>query len=272
MFYNIISYLKPTIIRFILLTFIMPMSIYAMEQSSEESFFDSVPQEIKQHMVLFGIYACKNLKEVASLVNTLKLISWEWNTNVEDPLIVHDVVQDLHKRFEIEILDAHYIFHTKAAQKKLQTKMELITKYAFLHHNNLLRQNGGIKSLPVGTSLTYIALTLAYKNLHPQKKENPNLYNTLEDTYTITTKANLIDVIVDAYGADKTGGHVASARLLYLSENTNTALSAIQLKNYLRHKNLISCLASRAFNVFHPDPIGISPIGEMMEKRINPIS
>jgi hypothetical protein len=256
--------MKSTNRLFLLLAFSMPLSIYTMEQKKEESSFDSIPREIIQQKVLDDILASENLEEVAALAR-------KFNTVLEDPGIMPHVVKNLRKKFNLGKFEAFYIFHTNAAQEKLLAKMKVITQYAFLYHNDLLHYNGGIESLPCGTTLTYVALALAYKNLHHQKKVNANFYTTIENTYSIITKADPIDVTVDAYGKDKTGGHSASAHLLYLSENISPALGAIQVKDFLRDHNVLSQLARHASNVFYPTSRGISPIGEMMLNRINPI-
>lgn len=258
--------------NFLLFAFITPLCIRAMEQ--EASPFDSISTKMKQHTMLIGISSCKDLKEVALFVAQVKLINTEWNNLIEDPVIVSSCVKNLHKKFNIKKLDARYILHTKPALEQLQTRTAIITKYAFLHHNDLLQENGGIKSLTGGELLTRVALNFAHQDLCKQKKNNQNFESIIEivkEDYFEATKEDLIDVVVNAYGEDKIGGHTTSARLLYLSENIHTALNTIKLKEFSISNNLFIPLALHAFEVFYPTCRGISSIGKQMMLRIKPI-
>lgn len=256
--------------NFLLFALIAPICIRAMEQ--QESPFDAVSTEIKQHIMLMGISSCKDLQEVALLAAQIKLINTEWNNLIEDPVIVPPLVKSLHKKFNIKKLDVRYILHTKPALEKLKITMALLTKYAFLHHNALLQKNGGIKSLPAGTHLPLAALQFALQDLHQQRRNNVNFWNTvqnIEQEYNKVIEIDRIPVILDAY-RDIDKGKITSAKLLYLSENIKEGLK-IKLKSYLRDKKLLSSLYSWVFNVWYPDPISISSIGTTMEGRINPI-
>lgn len=231
----------------------MPLSNYAMEKSNEISPFDALPQETKQHIFLSGIAICTSLKEITTWVKTVKELNTEFNSLVEDPLIMPDIVKDVHKKFNIRKLDARYLIHTRAAQDKLLARIKTITQYAFLHHNDLLHKNGGVDEIRPGSgSFTKYALEHTYKDLHERRKTNSIFWDKaqeIDDIYTIIIQPHPIDCVIDAYNNDM-GGQSTSAELLYLSENIDKALKACLLKKYLEEKNLLSLLALNIFTLF----------------------
>lgn len=245
--------------------------IAAMEQSYVQSAFDTIPEELNQHLVLSAVSVCRNVQEVASFVLALKLVNKMWNALIEDPRIVAPFIKKLHKKFGIRKLDARFIFHTKEAQNQLAERTQIITKYAFLHHNDLLHKSWN-KLRNLGTSLVIYSLELSYQDLHEQRKNNSNFWNTtleIEDAYVLATMNDTINVVGDAYNSPECEASSVATHLLYITENNDHILKDSKLQDHQAGKNLFSMLFSKSFQAFFPDPFKKSDVYNKTKARIN---
>lgn len=259
-------------------------TINAMERSSEDSFFDDVQKEVKRDIVLYFIDDSENVETAIKHLYMFQSINKSSYQVINDPQMCQSYVRSLHKKFNIRKLFVRYMMHTKAAKRLLLERMKVISQYAFLYHNTILRErNKKVES-------ARFVLEQTCEILHESRKKDKTFWDNTQaitNNYNALTSCKKIKVKVDAYKYPFYG-EWSSQDLLYLSENMlgKTEGDAIQMfnnpamKEKLKHRfidgiTLFKMIESQISNDFELDCIrpysGKSRICKKIEQRIKVI-
>jgi hypothetical protein len=263
---------KNVITKLFLLLFLLSRNSNAMEGELEDSTFNDLSQKLKEMIVADIVPASDTVEEAIKNLYIIRTLHTSLALN--DPEFTQHFVKDLHKKFKISKIFARFRLNTQESQKQLLERVRTISQFAFLHHNDLLRERK--EKVEEGRSMVAFALEQACDALHQKRKSNTEFWKNetaITDEYCATTKPNQIFVTVDAYKYHYEGKKTA-VWLLYLAENIAEILQRPTLKpkvkTQLRKNNLFAILDSEVFDDFYYPEIyvGKTPAYKSMEKRI----
>jgi hypothetical protein len=218
------------------LVFLIPLS--AMEQNREK--LKEIPFELQEVIFLEGMID-KDLKKSIGMVHNLRRV----NKGVKS-IIEKDLLKKIGKKFSISKIQIRYMLHIPEMQQTLLQRIKLITRYALVYCDILLREPLSRTRNYSEEKLASVALERAYEELKQKRKDNPQLWNDENhDFLTIAVKPS--------DGADKAEKIKALLHCLY--GNCAEIISDTSLQKELKkYKNFYSFLIIEAQNKVKKSP------------------